>query len=228
MFTALIPVKEFQFAKRRLSEVLRPKERREFAAAMLTDTLEMVAKAASISRIAVVTADPDARKLALEHRADVFEETGANGLNGALNQAAATLSADGACAVMVLPTDIILADTDDLDALTKIHLSLGTDLTIVAAGFDFGTNCLLATRPAAMTFCFGELSSIHHFEAAKARGYNAKILRVSKLDRDIDNISDLRFFCKAAPSRHSWRCLVRNQALERILALDAADHEDYR
>jgi 2-phospho-L-lactate guanylyltransferase len=228
MFTALIPVKEFQFAKQRLSGALRPKERRELAAAMLIDTLEMVSQVPSVSNIVVVTADPDARKLAIEHCADVFEETGANGLNGALDQAAARLGAKGVPAIMVLPTDIVLAEADDLVTLSNAHLLLGTDLTIVAAGFDFGTNCLLVTPPGAIPFCFGELSSIRHFEAAKLRGYKANIVRVPNLDRDIDRISDLRFLCKSAPSRHSWRCLVRNQALERILAPCAAVHEDIR
>jgi 2-phospho-L-lactate guanylyltransferase len=226
MFTALIPVKEFQFAKQRLSGVLRPEERRELAAAMLIDTLEMVSQVPSVSNIVVVTADPDARKLAIEHGADVFEETGAQGLNGALDQAAARLGTASVSAIMILPTDVVLADADDLITLTKAHVLLGRDLTIVAAGFDFGTNCLLVTPPGAISFSFGELSSIRHLEAAQLRGYKANIVRVPNLDRDIDKISDLRFFCRSAPSRHSWRCLVRNQALERILAPCAAERED--
>jgi 2-phospho-L-lactate guanylyltransferase len=112
--------------------------------------------------------------------------------------------------------------------LAETHLSLGVGLTIAAARVDFGTNCLLASPPNAIPFCFGELSSIRHFENAKRQGHNAKIHLVPGLDRDIDHVADLRAFCKAAPTRRSWSCLKKNRALERILAPCAVERQDLR
>jgi 2-phospho-L-lactate guanylyltransferase len=223
MFTAVIPVKEFRSAKQRLSGVLRPKEREDFAAAMLRDVLELAAKATSVSDVVVVTVDAAAQQLAKAHGARIFEETTAAGLNAALDEAAARLAAEGAPRLMILPTDVVSAAPDDLTMLANAHMSGAGGLTIAAARADFGTNCLLVNPPDLLPFCFGKLSSIRHLELAKRRGHPARILLVPRLDRDIDYVDDLRTFCAAAPDRHSWTCLAQNGALQRILSRCAGD-----
>jgi 2-phospho-L-lactate guanylyltransferase len=225
MFTALIPVKIFRSAKQRLSAVLGPMERSGLAAAMLVDTLELVSQVPSVNNIVVVTCDPDARKLALEHSADVFVESETDGLNDALERAASKLVTDGASGIVVLPTDVVLTEAKDLIWLLESHQSLEVNVTVATACTDFGTNCLVANPPSAVPFCFGKLSSLRHFDAANSRGYKARIVRIPNLDCDIDEVPDLRVLWNSARQCHSWKYLARHEALDGIFARSAAARE---
>jgi 2-phospho-L-lactate guanylyltransferase len=216
MFTALIPVKEFRYAKRRLAPLLLPHERQEFAAAMLVDTLEVISQVQSVSSIVVVTADLEAKKLAIEFGARVLEEVGPCGLNGALDQGVTKLRADGVPAAMIVPTDVVLASVDDFESLLRIHRAHKSDVTVASAGFDFGTNCLVVTPPDVIPFCFGNLSSARHSKAAISRGYRTSVVRIPNLDRDIDQISDLEYFCRVGPPGRAWKSLKKNGVLARI------------
>jgi 2-phospho-L-lactate/phosphoenolpyruvate guanylyltransferase len=216
MFTALIPVKEFKYAKRRLAPALLPHERQEFAAAMLVDVLEVISKVPSVSNIVVVTADSEAKKLAGEFGARVLDEAGRRGLNGALDQGVMKLRAEHVPAVMIVPTDVVLARVADFESLLRFHRAHKSDVTIVSAKFDYGTNCLVVTPPDAIPFCFGGLSSMRHLIVAKARGFRANVVNVPNLDRDIDLISDLDFFCRVEPQGRAWEALKKNGVLERL------------
>lgn len=217
MFTALIPVKALHAAKQRLSAVLQPLERREFAAAMLVDTLEMVSQVASVGRIVVVTRDPDAAAIAIEYSADVFEECGMGGLNAALDGAVRELRAADVFSTIVLPTDIVLAEAKDLIELIEEHQRSESDVTIAAARVDFGTNCLLINARCEIPFCFGPLSSLRHSDAAISRGYKTRIVRCRNVENDIDAICDLQMLFKLAPQRHSCRYLLRSRGFEQIV-----------
>jgi 2-phospho-L-lactate guanylyltransferase len=216
MFTALIPVKEFKYAKRRLASLLRPQERQEFAAAMLVDILEVISHVPSVSSIVVVTADLEAKKLAIEFGARVLEEIGPCGLNSALDQGVTKLRAERVPAAMIVPTDVVLASVDDFESLLGVHRAHKSDVTIASARVDCGTNCLVVTPPDAIPFCFGDLSSTRHLKAAISRGYRASVVRVPNLDRDIDQISDLEYFCRVEPPGHAWKSLKKNGVLARI------------
>jgi 2-phospho-L-lactate guanylyltransferase len=60
---AVIPVKEFDGAKHRLSDLLSPPERRHLAETMLTDVLDAVAGCRRLSGVVIVTLDPHATAL---------------------------------------------------------------------------------------------------------------------------------------------------------------------
>jgi 2-phospho-L-lactate/phosphoenolpyruvate guanylyltransferase len=57
---AVIPVKEFNGAKHRLSGLLSPPERRHLAETMLTDMLDAVAGSRLLAGVMFVTLDPHA------------------------------------------------------------------------------------------------------------------------------------------------------------------------
>ena len=60
---AIIPVKEFDGAKHRLSDLLSPPERLVLAATMLADMLDAVAGSRLLAGVMVVTLDPNATVL---------------------------------------------------------------------------------------------------------------------------------------------------------------------
>jgi len=70
----LIPVKNLENAKERLSSVLSRDERRTLAEAMLQDVLEAVAAVTHDARVAVVTSDPFAAQLARRHAFEIIAD----------------------------------------------------------------------------------------------------------------------------------------------------------
>ena len=62
----LVPIKDFTNAKQRLAPVLTPAQRCELARTMFTDVLHALASVASSPRVAVVTRDAEAMRLASE------------------------------------------------------------------------------------------------------------------------------------------------------------------
>ena len=68
---AVVPVKEFEGAKQRLSPCLSPDERRLLATTMFEDVLEAVSAVEALAGVLVVTIDPVATSLASRHGARV-------------------------------------------------------------------------------------------------------------------------------------------------------------
>ena len=65
---AVVPVKEFEGAKQRLSSALSPEERRALATTMLEDVLDAVSAVRELAGVLVVTLDPAATSLASRYR----------------------------------------------------------------------------------------------------------------------------------------------------------------
>ena len=71
---AVVPVKEFEGAKQRLSSCLSPEERRALATIMLEDVLDALSAVKQLAGVLVVTVDPVARSLAGRYGARIVTE----------------------------------------------------------------------------------------------------------------------------------------------------------
>ena len=85
---AVVPVKEFEGAKQRLSSALSPEERRVLATTMLEDVLDAVSAVRELAGVLVVTVDPAAISLAAHYGARVVTEGAREGHTGAVAAAA--------------------------------------------------------------------------------------------------------------------------------------------
>src|SRR5881397_3058815 len=72
--TAVLPVKRFDAAKRRLGVGLEDEQRRAIVAAMLEDVLEAIGAARMVEGVLVVTGEPAAAKAARSAGADVLAD----------------------------------------------------------------------------------------------------------------------------------------------------------
>ena len=72
--TAILPVKRFEAAKRRLAAGLDRDQRRALAAAMLADVLEAIGQARSIERTILISGDPEAQELAAAAGAEIVPD----------------------------------------------------------------------------------------------------------------------------------------------------------
>ena len=100
---AVVPVKEFEGAKQRLSSALSPEERRALATIMLEDVLDAVSAVQALAGVLVVTVDPAATSLAGRYGARVVTEGARDGHTGAVTAAARLLVREGSGGMMTMP-----------------------------------------------------------------------------------------------------------------------------
>jgi 2-phospho-L-lactate guanylyltransferase len=184
----IIPVKSFGEGKSRLANVLSPRLRAEMSRRWLTHVLTTTTAWGHFAGIAVISRDPAVLTLASNMGALPIPEVG-DDLNAAVAQASMTVTAAGAEAVLMLPSDLPLLTVADLDALYA--LALAGEGVVIAPSQDGGTNALLLRPPNAIAYSFGERSAARHMALAEASGLPSQIYNSSTLALDVDYPEDL-------------------------------------
>jgi 2-phospho-L-lactate guanylyltransferase len=190
MIAALVPVKALRYSKSRLRPLLSDGQRQALVMAMLEDVLRLLAGVPAIATTAVVSPDADVLAFARQHGAQpIREPPRTRGLNGALAFASHALSAQGASGLLVLPVDVPLATTADIEAILN---GIDTNPSIVLCpSRSGGTNALALRPPGTIPFRFGHRSSAAHQREARARGLPLAVLPLPRLAFDIDRPQDL-------------------------------------
>jgi 2-phospho-L-lactate guanylyltransferase len=175
----LIPVKAFREAKVRLAPAMSAPERAALAQKMAT---RVVASAAGLP-VAVVCDDPEVATWARELGALVIWEPG-RGLNGAVQEGVARLSAAGAALVVVAASDLPLAT--DLRWVTRF-----AGVTIVPDRRRDGTNVIAVPTAAGFAFSYGPGSFARHLHEAGRLLLPIRVVRSTRLGWDVDVPDDL-------------------------------------
>ena len=195
---AIVPVKEFEGAKQRLSPVLSPEERHALAAIMLEDVLEALSAVRELAGLIVVTVDPAAAALGLRYGARIVTEGARDGHTGAVTAAARLLVREGHGTMMTMPGDIPRATPAEIAATVAAHRAAPA-FTIAPAHDDLGSNTIVMSPPDAVPLRFGEDSFYPHLDAARTRGIDPLVVRHPGIGMDIDNPVDLVAFLKMSP-----------------------------
>lgn len=186
---ALIPVKRFALAKRRLAPHLSPPERAALAKAMLRHVLGVLAGCRGLAGILIVTSDPEAMALARAFGAQVLPDALESGTNAAVRAGMAALDRAGKGGVIVVPGDVPGITRAEMHAVVDALAS--APVVLVPATRDGGTNLLAACPPALMAPSFGPSSFARHLESAQAAGREPRVLHLPGLGHDIDVSEDL-------------------------------------
>jgi 2-phospho-L-lactate guanylyltransferase len=195
---AVVPVKEFDGAKQRLSSYLSPDERRALATVMLEDVLGAVSAVRELAGVLVVTVDPTARVLAARYGARVAPEGARDGHTGAVTAAARLLAREGRGGMMTMPGDIPALSSVEITATLAAHQT-APSFTIVPAHDDLGSNTIVCSPPDAVPLRFGKDSFYPHLEAARRCGIDPLIIRHAGIGMDIDHPVDLVAFLRMSP-----------------------------
>lgn len=197
---AVLPVKAWSEAKRRLSPILSGDERQQLARSMLDDVLGAIEGASRVAGTIAVTSDSVAASY-LERRGCELLAEPRRGLNRALGTAAEELKRRGASTMLVLPIDLPLVLSTDLDALCAHHLERGpaeagtlasrAAVTVVPDRFRSGTNALVCSPPGCIPFRFGDGSFHAHLHEAERTQAVASSLEIEGLGLDVDHPDDL-------------------------------------
>ena len=195
---AIVPVKELEGAKQRLSSCLTPGERRELAAIMLEDVLDAVCAVEALAGVLVVTADPFAAALAGRYGARVVADGARDGHTGAVTAAARLLAREGKPGMTTLPGDIPRLSPAEIAATLAAHRSAPA-FTIVPAHDDLGSNMIVCSPPDFVPLRFGEDSFYPHLDVARRCGIDPLVVRQPGIEMDIDNPVDLVAFLRMSP-----------------------------
>ena len=207
----LVPIKNLANAKQRLSSVLGPEARQELAQAMCADVLETLGHWRRRPAVAVVTSDPFAGDLARSLAFDVIADEVNPGETGAIEMATTLCRDQGVDTTLVIPADIPLIESAELDRIVESAPPRGSVLVPDAAGR--GTNAALRSPADLFPLRFGNDSFLPHRAAAKATGLPCVVLELPGIALDVDRAEDLQALAEASGDRRSQR-LVRSWNLD--------------
>lgn len=186
---AIIPVKALARAKSRLAALVPPAERAALSRRLLTQTLSVLAQAAAVQSVLVVSRDRAVLGLAQRRGAQPVPETADRGLNAALEQGVHLARASGASAILILPADLPRLGPEDVAAL----LPPGDEPAVVVAPdrHERGTNALFVRPPGLIACAFGDGSFQGHLARARAAGVEPRICHRPGVALDLDTPEDL-------------------------------------
>ena len=193
---ALLPLKNFDDAKQRLSAALTRLERRGLFQAMVQDVLGTLSGHANIEGILLISEDPSAQLLADLYEIEFLSESslGVRGLNGAVAAGVEHLSERGIEHVMVIHGDLPLISATDISSLIKSHMQIADNtLTLVPDAQNQGTNCLICRPGCGISFCYGEHSLARHYLQAEKHELTVNIKRLWGVSWDMDTLFDLNY-----------------------------------
>ncbi len=184
---AVVPVKRFDQAKQRLSEVLDSAGRAALAAAMLSDVLEQLSGTAGLTGVLVVTSDTEATVIAGSFGAAVLNDPADSGVNDAIVYGVSKLASLGASAAIIAPSDIPFVTSEELSSV--LAALKRTAVVLAPATRDGGTNILGLSPPDVIAPAFGPDSFARH--CAAARDLRPAVVSLEGAGRDIDVPADL-------------------------------------
>jgi 2-phospho-L-lactate guanylyltransferase len=191
MRALLLPIKDLRNAKQRLAPLLNPAERLSLAEAMLADTIQAVRGVRKADRIFVVTNYAPAMQVAEENGWDLLREEQQISESFSVDAASRQCAERGIRAVLRLPLDVPLAQSDDIDGLLAIDCAPPA-LVIVPSRDGTGTNAILRTPPTLFPSHFGNGSFAKHCAEAERAGSQIILRRSPRLEMDVDDEADLR------------------------------------
>ena len=209
----VLPVKPFASAKKRLTAILDATDRARLARAMFEDVLAALIDCRTLEGVVVVTADGDAAAIARQAGALVLDESVALGVNAALLDAIAYLSATNDAGMIMVPSDLPQLSANAIEcAIERIDAPAAIALQRASDG---GTN-LFACRPAGIIPpSFGAGSFDAHCAAARRTGLVPRVIEWPGLEHDLDRPDDLpAFLSLRTPTRsHAFVAQALNRGM---------------
>jgi 2-phospho-L-lactate guanylyltransferase len=186
----LVPVKNLNQAKQRLSAILDQPARTQLAQAMLQDVMESIASWKNHPDVAIVTCDPFALSLASKHGFEIIADHTNTGETNAITMATHVCETRALDHTLVIPADIPLMQAWELQHILESAPREGS--VLVPAGDGRGTNAIFRRPAGLFPLRFGNDSFKPHLAAAKATGKPCVVRSLPGIAVDVDNPSDLK------------------------------------
>jgi 2-phospho-L-lactate guanylyltransferase len=209
---AVLPVKSFDQAKRRLRTGLSAGERRALAQAMFCDVLIALRRATAVDEVLVISADHGAQRIAGGYGAQVLDDN-EHGHNVAARRGVEAALRGGARRALLVPGDTPALDPAQIDELLSREVPERSVL-IVPDRHGTGTNGLVLTPPDAMAPSFGPGSRERHLDNARHSDLHGEVVDVPSLALDIDTADDLQALESALAQSHGLAANTRGMLMQ--------------
>lgn len=210
----LVPVKNLSGAKQRLAALFDQATRTELAQAMLSDVLGTLDAWANRPEVGIVTSDPFAIQLADKFHFSVIPDNANRSQTDAIEMATRFCESQGVDSTLVIPGDIPLIQSRELDEILRSAPAQGCVLVRAADGR--GTNAIFRRPAGLFPARFGNDSFEPHHVAAQATGKPCVVLSLPGIALDIDTATDLRALA-AEPGETRTQRLIRQWELDDLL-----------
>lgn len=191
----LIPVKDLQFAKKRLADFLNAEERKAVAELMMENLFNQVACARGYDQVVVVTLYEPAILMARSFGFEIFRETQQISESYSVDTASQSIAQQGVRSVLRLPIDLPLIRAEDIEmVLAKIEDR--PSAVLVPSRSRSGTNAIARTPPDLFPSRFGEDSLFLHLAEIWRCAAACKLIDLPRVALDLDEPDDIRFFLK--------------------------------
>jgi 2-phospho-L-lactate guanylyltransferase len=219
--TALIPVKGFRNAKQRLSPLWGAAQREVLAETMFCDVLGAVIRTRGLSATCVVTGDDKVADIAASLGANVMREGAETGETDAVDYARGELKKAGCEAVLILPGDVPLVQSADIEqVLAQVPEGTTAPFALLVPSHDrMGTNALLLAPPDIITLRFGYDSFSFHMSQVSAQGLPLRFIENERIALDIDEPKDLQRFVSFDHDKGNSMAVARAMLAEREAGL---------
>jgi 2-phospho-L-lactate guanylyltransferase len=204
---AIVPVKELSASKRQRSVMLNPEERSSLTAAMLEDVLKTL-KSSMISEIIIVGADSVAQQVADKHGASYLSK-GRAGLDRAVKKAVEWCMRKKADAVLVLPANVPLASSKDIDRI--VELGSEEPSVVLSPSLNGGMNALFLNPSNVIQASFGPNCFFQNVEAAIKKDVIIRFYSSRDIAMDVDSEEDLQRLLETE------NCITSKQAFQKIM-----------
>jgi 2-phospho-L-lactate guanylyltransferase len=157
---------------------------------LFESTFTKIQELSGIDRILVVSREEHALAQCLAHEGVALLEDDPSTLNSAIRQAQEYICHHGSGQIMILPSDLPLMTSKDLESL--INLADGKrQLVIVPDHFHSGTNALLLSEPELIEPCFGSGSFRKHTRQALEKNAELVVYLNENIQWDLDTSLEL-------------------------------------
>jgi 2-phospho-L-lactate/phosphoenolpyruvate guanylyltransferase len=185
----LVPVKNLSGAKQRLAAILDQPARTHLAQTMLLDVLTAIAAWTHRPEVGIVTSDPFAVQLADQFHFNIITDEANRGETDAIETATRFCEAHGIESTLVIPGDIPLIQSWELEKIIAAAPPEGS--VLVPAADARGTNAIFRRPAGLFPARFGNDSFKPHHAAAQATGKPCIVLSLPGIAIDVDNPEDL-------------------------------------
>ena len=187
---AVVPVKNFDTSKSRLSPLLNNNQRIAMSQVMMKHTLSILSKITFISSVIVVSCDNRVRKIADTFGADfVYEQK--TGVNAAVRTADLFCLEKDIHSNMVIPIDLCTLNPDDIKLIYNHSMKFQKSIALCPSSRRDGTNFLFRTPLPLFETSYENNSYYNHLASALRSNAHLTIIISDRLERDIDTIQDI-------------------------------------
>ena len=188
---AVIPMKNLQFAKSRLSTILTWQQRKNFAFFLLDITIKTLKESRLITEIIVVSSDKTIEKFSFENSLKFIKEDSDSGVNNAVVLADRYCVNNDIDANIVIPHDIPFISAKEIDQICNISEKYPKCIIICPSKRFDGTNILFRKPPNVIKTFYDDNSYINHLKEAQKLNITIESLELDNLMFDIDTREDL-------------------------------------